>query len=319
MPTVSVILPSFNRLRFLKLAIESVYSQTYADWELIIADDGSSEETRAYLRSIASPPVRTLWLPHCGNPAQVRNAAIEVSAGRYLAFLDSDDIWAPSKLEVQVRALYEHARCRWSYTACERIDENGNPLSNQKLAAMAPRDGWILEPLLRLETAIAMPAVVAERDLINAIGRFDERQRYGEFHDLCLRLAMKSEVVAIAQPLCSVRAHDEHYSGDRVAAHTSWMQLYAKMAELVPDSQLRSLCLRMRAEQSWTLVRMGRKASGYRGLLTTLPRALMLSWRQPRLWYDALRNTVSVVVPDAFRSASPGPEQVHGKERQRLQ
>ena len=71
---------------------------------MIIADDGSSEETRVYLRSITVPRVRTIWLEHCGNPSRVRNAAIEAASGRYLAFLDSDDIWAPSKLEKQIGA-----------------------------------------------------------------------------------------------------------------------------------------------------------------------------------------------------------------------
>jgi glycosyltransferase involved in cell wall biosynthesis len=86
MPNVSIILPTFNRAKFLRLAIESVFAQTYTDWELIIVDDGSAEETRAYLRSIATPQVVTIWLQHSGNPSQVRNAAISVASGRYLAF-----------------------------------------------------------------------------------------------------------------------------------------------------------------------------------------------------------------------------------------
>ena len=205
------------------------------------------------MRSIESHRVRTLWLPHCGNPSRVRNAAIEAATGRYLAFLDSDDIWASSKLERQILGLRENSRCRWSYTTFERIDANGEKRDHSKVRAMHPHQGWVVEPLIKLELAIPTPALMAERDLVNEVGRFDEQQNYGEVHDLCMRLAMKGEVQAVLQPLCCVRAHDEHYSRDRIAAHSSWMRLYSKMATLVSERRLHSHCLRMRrSKRCWS-------------------------------------------------------------------
>jgi glycosyltransferase involved in cell wall biosynthesis len=287
MPTVSIILPTFNRTRFLRLAVESVLAQTYADWEMIIADDGSDEETRAYLRGIAGRQVRALWLQHCGNPSQVRNVAIEAANGRYLAFLDSDDIWAPSKLQTQIVALRDRSECRWSYTACDRVDANGHPVINERLRALILRDGWIFEPLLRLEFSIAMPTVVAERDLVREVGGFDEEQKFGEFHDLCLRLAMKSQVAPVREVLCSIRAHSEHYSGDRIGAHLSWMRLYKKMADLAPTRTLRSHCARMRAQTSLALAKLQWAKSDYLGVWTTLGNALPFSWRYPTWWFGA--------------------------------
>ena len=79
MPAVSVILPTFNRTKYLRLAIESVYAQTLTDWELIIVDDGSAEVTASYLRSITDTRVRTIWLSHSGNPSRLKNAGIEVA------------------------------------------------------------------------------------------------------------------------------------------------------------------------------------------------------------------------------------------------
>src|SRR6185437_668849 len=91
-PLVSVILPTFNRLGYLQAAVDSVFNQTMRDWELIVADDGSDSETRAYLQSFAEKPrVRVLWLSHSGNPGAVRNAALQCARGEYVAFLDSDD------------------------------------------------------------------------------------------------------------------------------------------------------------------------------------------------------------------------------------
>jgi glycosyltransferase involved in cell wall biosynthesis len=303
MPNVSVILPTFNRTKYLKLAIESVFAQTYADWEMIIADDGSTEETKAYLRSIGVPQVRTIWLRHSGNPSRVRNAAIDAANGRYLAFLDSDDIWAPSKLEKQIGALRDRGKCRWSYTICDRIDENGHPLANERLGTTVPPEGWIFEPLLRLEVAISMPTVVADRDLVDEIGGFDEQQPFAEWHDLCLRLAMKSEVVALRESLCSVRAHTEHYSADRIAANISWMRLYEKMADLAPSPMLRSYCARMRTETSLNLARLQGDKGNYRVVLTTLRKAFLFSWRYPRWWWGALKRVARPAVPRVLVSA----------------
>lgn len=289
-PTVSVILPTFNRLRFLREAVESVLNQTYNDWELVVADDGSTEETRQYLRGLAQDRVRTIWLPHCGNPSRVRNAAIEAARGRYLAFLDSDDVWARTKLQRQIEALRDNRACRWSYTACDRIDEDGNPLNAGGSPLPVPRSGWIFNELLRLQVAIAMPTVLAERTLVAELGGFDEQQRFGEFQDLCLRLALKSEAAALREPLCSVRAHQEHYSADRAAALASWMRLYRKIGNFAPDRRTRAFCARMRMETSLRLTRLQHASGDHRGALHTVRSALRFSWRYPTWWVRLIKG-----------------------------
>src|SRR5579859_7346175 len=121
-PEVSVILPTFDRLKYLKKAVDSVISQTYPHWELIIADDGSGDETQTYLKQIRDPRATVIWLPHSGNPAAVRNNAIQKARGQYLAFLDSDDLWMPRKLERQLELMRLHPERRWSYTSERPID-----------------------------------------------------------------------------------------------------------------------------------------------------------------------------------------------------
>jgi glycosyltransferase involved in cell wall biosynthesis len=318
MPSVSIILPTFNRVQFLAAAVESVLAQTHTDWEMIIADDGSGEETRAYLRQISDPRVRILWLTHCGNPARVRNAAIEAAGGDHLAFLDSDDLWAPTKLQRQCAAMRARPGIRWSYCACRRIDAQGRPLSDEPMRARPPVDGWIFEPLLKLETAVAMPTVIADRELVRAIGGFDEQQLFGEFHDLCLRLALQSEVVALGEPLCAVRSHAEHYSGDRIAALESWMRLYEKMARLTSpgltspgltspgltsNGALQAYCTRMRSETSLQLARVRGDREGYLAICSTLRGALAFSWRYPQWWLGALKRLVRPAVPAVLAAA----------------
>jgi glycosyltransferase involved in cell wall biosynthesis len=285
MPAVSIILPTYNRTRWLKIAIDSVFAQTFSDWDLVIADDGSSEETRDYLREIETRKLTVLWLPHSGNPSVVRNAALSVASGRYIAFLDSDDVWSPRKLEQQLAAMQANSRSRWSYTACDRIDADGRPLPPPLQPKTAVRSGWIFEPLLALEASVAMPTLIAERSEIAAVGAFDEQQRYGEFHDLCLRLAMRSEVVGVPDVLCSVRAHDEHYSANRIAAHGDWVRLYEKYCLLAPTASARARSSHMRARAALTLAALQGAERDVRSVWRTLRSGKALSWREPQLWH----------------------------------
>ena len=303
MPSVSIVLPTFNRVRFLVPTIESVMAQTHTDWEMIIADDGSGEETRAYLLGIRDPRIRILWLSHCGNPARVRNEAIEAANGSHLAFLDSDDLWAPMKLERQLAAMHARPGSRWSYCDCNRIDAEGRPLGDELVRTRPPLDGWIFEPLLKLQTAVAMPTVLADRELVRTIGGFDEQLRFGEFHDFCLRLALRSEVVAVREPLCSIRAHDEHYSGDRIAALASWMRLYEKTATLTSSVTLQAHCARMRSETSLQLARLRGDREGYAAIWSTLRAAVVFSWRYPEWWLGALKRLARPAVPAVLTSA----------------
>jgi glycosyltransferase involved in cell wall biosynthesis len=92
-PTVSVVLPTFNRLEYLRPAVESVFAQTFTAWELLIGDDGSEAETLDYLAALAARPrVKVLRFRHTGNPAVVRNATMREARGEYIAFPDSDDL-----------------------------------------------------------------------------------------------------------------------------------------------------------------------------------------------------------------------------------
>src|SRR5687768_13275178 len=107
-PEVSVVLSTFNRLNYLRESVDSVCAQSFRDWELIIADDGSAEATTDFLSTLADPRIKVLLLQHSGNPATVRNAAIREARGRFVAFIDSDDLWLPLKLERQLAAMAVH-------------------------------------------------------------------------------------------------------------------------------------------------------------------------------------------------------------------
>ncbi len=283
------------------MAVESVFSQTFSDWELIVADDGSFGEARRYLREVSDPRVTVLWLGHSGNPARVRNAGIARARGEYLAFLDSDDVWAPRKLEKQMIVLGDHPDFGWCYTHSDWINETGDPETPPP--PRYPGEGWILEPLLRdPQVQIGMPGLVARRKLVLDAGGFDEQQRFAEDLDLFLRLAIRSQVVVVPEILYSIRLHRGHYSDDSVGLWQSRMRLYGKMARLVQDPELQAFCRVKRAHESLSVARLAGARGDELTVWRTLGLALSFSWPYPAWWLGALKAVVRVRLPKALLS-----------------
>jgi glycosyltransferase involved in cell wall biosynthesis len=130
---VSVILPTYNRLPLLRKAIASVVAQTFGDWELIVADDGSTDDTRDFLEAIGDPRIRPLWLEHYGDLTSARSAGLKQARGEWVAFLDSDDLWLPEKLALQLGRITAQKACRWSCTGYSLIDAEGDRFPSERL------------------------------------------------------------------------------------------------------------------------------------------------------------------------------------------
>ncbi len=235
MPAVSIVLPTFNRLHFLAPAVDSVLAQTFEDWELLIADDGSDQETRAYLRGLRDRRIKVLWLAHTGRPAAVRNAALRAAAGNYVAFLDSDDLWVSEKLEIQLTALRSQRGRRWSYSAYTRIDAGGRARRYPGSKPWIAFEGAIFERILRYEADIVTATVMAERQLLASLGGFAETLAVQEDYDLWMRLALVSDAIVIEQPLVGMRSHDQHYGKGGLDARLSRQTSLAKLRQLVSD------------------------------------------------------------------------------------
>jgi glycosyltransferase involved in cell wall biosynthesis len=298
-PIASVILPAFNRLAHLRAAIDSVRAQTLEDWELIIADDGSDDPTRAFLRQLSDARIRVLLLAHSGNPSAVRNAAIGAACGRFLAFLDSDDLWAPEKLERQLALMSATPGRRWSYSAVRRIDADGREVGSAGIRPWFAFEGDIVEPLLKLDALLATPAVIAERELVISVGAFDELQRFCEDYDLWLRLALRSEVSAFDEPLASVRVHEHNYSQDRMGAYEGWIQLYGRYACTLADEHQRRICRRRRAECALSLAAMYWRSNRRRRALRTFADSARDGWPQWRWWPTATRTLLGLLTAGA--------------------
>jgi glycosyltransferase involved in cell wall biosynthesis len=297
-PTISIVLPTYNRQEFLPSAIESVFSQTLTDWELIIADDGSEADTRAYLRGLEDPPrVQVLYLPHTGRPAAVRNVALSKAHGEYVAFLDSDDIWSPLKLETQISSLRHHPTRKWSYTRFGLVDAAGNPTGSTHPSGGPAPAGWILEKLLRGETVIALPSVVVVRQLLEQLGPFDEQLLMCEDDELYFRLAAESEIDAIDETLTLIRRHGQHF-GDDVTAWRDRRRVFEKMLSTGGGGRFGAVLRRLRAEMAAGLAN-SQVSSGKRlSAVGTLVSSAKYSWPYREWWRSAART----LAPPAVRS-----------------
>ena len=130
-PAVSIITPAFNVGRFIDHTIASVQAQTRTDWELVVVDDGSTDDTSARVAAAAceDPRIRLIRHPKNQGIARTRNAALDAARGRFLAFLDGDDLWDPDKIERQIRFMAER-RAAFSFSGYRLANEEGAPLGN---------------------------------------------------------------------------------------------------------------------------------------------------------------------------------------------
>lgn len=297
--TVSIVMPTFNRLQFLAATLDSVYAQTFTDWELILADDGSDEATRDYLRTIAARPrVTALWLAHSGRPSVATNAAIREARGEYVAFLDSDDVWRPEKLARQLASLRQHARCGWSYTRFMTIDSSGRITNPLPAGTYPAKSGWIRESLLDGGTVIAQPSVLVARALLEELGAFDERLRMCYDDDLWFRLAARSEVDAVDEPLTLIRRHDSH-SGSDVIAWEDRLRVFERLLSERAGDPCEALVRSRRAAMSAGLARSqaacGRRMQALATVLSSVPG----SWRYRSWWPDAMRAATRACAPQS--------------------
>ena len=219
-PTVSVIIPTFNRWPVLGEAIESVLAQDYVDYELIVVDDGSTDETTERLNQFGSR-LRIFSQANRGVSA-ARNLGVVYARGSYLAFLDSDDLWRPQKLAVQAAFMMRNPTVQICQT--NEIWVRNGVRVNSKLRHQKP-SGEIFLPSLEL-CLVSPSAVMLRRDLFERHGGFDEDFPVCEDYDLWLRIAVDHPVPLIDNALVIKRGgHVDQLS------HSMWgMDRYRLLA-----------------------------------------------------------------------------------------
>lgn len=278
-PAVSVVIPTYNAPHFLIEAVKSVLAQSYGDYELIIIDDGSGPETREALEPCMDR-IRYIYQENAGI-AQARNRGIKESRGKYIAFLDHDDLWLPGKLEKQVARARECPDAGVVYCDFENFldskddkRELGDPFRKR-----SKPEGNVLAALFE-KNFINTLVLLIRRDCFDKVGGFDSRFRLIIEYDMALRLAGEYDFVRVPEVLARYRIHSGNTTGGRAFSITEERLLALRQIRATPGArrvprgvyhrEIASVHLKL-AEQSYQL---GRRKD-------TLVHLLKAVWNRP--------------------------------------
>lgn len=206
MSFVSVIIPTYNGSRYICETIDSVLLQTYKDYEIIVIDDGSTDQTEDTLKKYGSK-IKYLYQRNQG-PSAARNFGIKNSVGKYIGFLDHDDIWLPNKLEIQVKILDENHDLAFVCADAYCIDSFGKII---KLWKMHKRETF--KNLYESNFVLNLTALV-KKSCFNDIGGYDKKLFVCQDYDLWLRLAKKYKFKHLNYALAKYRKHENNISNN---------------------------------------------------------------------------------------------------------
>lgn len=247
-PLVSVVIPTYNRANLLPDAIDSVFAQTYRNWKLIIVDDGSTDDTREVVQRYSCQRLRYIHQSQAG-VAAARNRGIRVSEGRYIAFLDSDDVWYPNKLTEQIELIRKYPDTGMVGGGCIKVDEHGHTIGKANIPP-------VHIPLSDFHVYCAIPGstsnVLVKRQIFNEVGTFDKGLPATEDRDMWIRIARNYPVRAVPKVTLVSRIH----SG--VRRSEDWDSVRKGRKEVI--SRINSFTGRRRA-WSWQFYLKGMGAS----------------------------------------------------------
>jgi glycosyltransferase involved in cell wall biosynthesis len=215
MATVDVIIPAYNAAKYLPDALESVISQTFDDWQILLVDDGSTDRTAdvvaPFLDRFGSK-IKFIQQENRGLPA-ARNAAIRVSTAEFLALLDADDVWLPCRLSESLKAFAERPKAGLAYGLVTHIDPEGR-LGGTFEGNRRNAEGQIAPYIYMRKVELPCPTITFRRRCIDDVGIFDETMRATEDRDLWLRIALRYEVAFIPEVLAYYRVSPNSMSSD---------------------------------------------------------------------------------------------------------
>jgi hypothetical protein len=299
--TFSVVIPAYNAADTLGEAINSVLAQTRKDFEVIVIDDGSNDNTAVIAASFTDRRVKVYSQENAG-PSAARNRGIARAMGEYVSSLDSDDLWLPDYLAEMGRALEENPQADFAYThawildASDRFRTVPTGAWHRPPTPMLPREQFIAE--LLQECFVNAPTV--RRTALEQVGGYDESISHGEDWELWLRLANAGfEAVRVAGPLTIYRNRPGSHSADQAAMAVAPAMVYRTVLERHrPSPPVRAMVeARLQAIDRRTRPEM-RILMALRGAVGTATRGLRVRYLPSNRWH--LRSAPPPGVAEAF-------------------
>lgn len=256
MPKVSVVIPAYNAMNYLPATMGSLLNQTFEDFEVIVVNDGSSDETEEWVSQIENSKIKLISQENKGL-AGARNTGIAHAKGEYIAFLDADDLWEPTKLEKQVTVLEENPEVGLVYTWVALIDEQGE-FTGRIFKNNAEGDVW--NQLTERNIVECGSVAMVRRSCFETVGIFDRNLRsFVEDWDMWLRIASRYSFKLIKEPLVYYRQISTSASRNWEAMEQSFRMVIEKAFACAPSELLylkkrsygaATLCLAWKALQS---------------------------------------------------------------------
>ena len=212
-PIISVIIPTYNRAYLIGKAIKSVLNQTYQDFEIIVIDDGSTDNTKETVKSFNNFKIRYICHTNNQGVSVARNTGIRASRGKYIALLDSDDEWLPEKLDKQIKVFKsEFPEVGVVYSNVLYIDESGKNMN--KLRNPKKVEGYIYEDLLGGNYVGTPSTLLIKKECFNQVGLFDDLLNAENDWDMWIRIAKYYRFALIKIPLVKYRFHSNRISNN---------------------------------------------------------------------------------------------------------
>lgn len=212
---VSVIIPTYKRTEYLRLTLESILNQTYSNFEIIVIDDGTPNDDNELLCKNFEK-VKYIKISNSGGPAKPRNIGIKEARGKYLAFVDDDDIWLPTKLQKQIEVLEQNPNFGVAHGCCEIIDKDGNLMGKiiGRPGSLDVKHGDVSLKMVGNWT-LMMPTTFARREVVERVGFFNEKIPPAlEDVEFWSRCSFETKFYYLDEPLVYYRVHDNNISGD---------------------------------------------------------------------------------------------------------
>ena len=267
---VSVVIPTYNSGHFIREAVDSVLAQTYRNVELIVVDDGSTDNTAEALGAYGDR-LRVIRQENAG-PSAARNRGIREAAGDLIAFLDADDLWHPQKLEVQLRVCLENPDA--GMISCLTLPYAHAAALKQEVPAKFEVSEVRLFDLL-LGRPIQTPAALIRKKILAAVGGFDEGLRMAEDWHLWLRVAQHTRILLLGVPMVLIREHAGNVSRDADRMRADGLRVLRMIFRdpnfgAIPGSVRRRARSKLYLESGAMHVMNGKRGAGLRDLLASV-------------------------------------------------
>ncbi len=222
MPTVSVIIHTYNNEKFIAETIKSVLRQTYKDYEIIVVDDGSEDGTRDALHPYMQD-IRYHYKEN-GGIASAKNAGISLSNAEFIAFLDHDDLWIPDKLKIQMEYFDAHPQIGLVYAKYASF------MGDKELRTKPEKgySGWIFKELLS-KSFVQTSTVMVKRECLDAVGPYDESFKLADEYDMFLRVAKRFQCGFVDKELTRYRVHDRNASRNDLLFDKENLRVFKKV------------------------------------------------------------------------------------------